>query len=142
MLLSILNCQTALAKALIVDYAALSAAQQAGDVLGSHQILVDAFQTDVRPLLRQVRSEMDVPTEPMAALRADAYVTNIWAERGTGSHPAAGTPVRNRGQTHDAGGAHRPLPGASYAPAQRTPRSPDRGLPQWVVTRWLAPRCH
>ncbi len=92
MLLSILNCQTALAKALIVDYAALSAAQQAGDVLGSHQILVDAFQTDVRPLLRQVRSEMDVPTEPMAALRADAYVTNIWAERGTGSSSSSGYP--------------------------------------------------
>lgn len=92
MLLSILNCQTALAKALIVDYAALSAAQQAGDVLGSHQILVDAFQTDVRPLLRQVRREMDVPAEPMAALRADAYVAKVQAERGTGSSSSSGYP--------------------------------------------------
>jgi L-rhamnose isomerase/sugar isomerase len=77
---------------LIVDYAALSAAQQAGDVLGSHQVLVDAFQTDVRPLLRQVRREMDVPAEPLAALRTDAYVSRVRAERGSGSSSSSGYP--------------------------------------------------
>lgn len=92
MLLSILNCQTALAKALIVDYAALAAAQQAGDVLGSHQILTDAFQTDVRPLLRQVRTEMDVPADPLAALRTNAYVAEVRAARGSSGSSSSGYP--------------------------------------------------
>lgn len=73
MLQSVLNCQTAYAKALSVDYGALEAAQKAGDVLGAHRVLVDAFETDVRPLLREVRGEMGVPEDPIAALREDPY---------------------------------------------------------------------
>lgn len=92
MLLSILNCQTALAKALIVDYAALRARQEAGDVLGSHLILADAFQTDVRPLLRQVRAEMNVPLDPLAALKADSYVQTVAAARGAAHAASSGYP--------------------------------------------------
>ena len=50
MLVSVLNCQTAYAKALIVDYETLRARQAEGDVLGAHRVYVDAFETDVRPL--------------------------------------------------------------------------------------------
>ena len=53
MLLSVLNCQTAYARALIVDYKKLAELQLAGDVLGAQQVMVDAFYTDVRPLLMQ-----------------------------------------------------------------------------------------
>ena len=45
---SVLNVEQALAKALLVDAEALAAAQQAGDVLGAHGVLMDAYETDVR----------------------------------------------------------------------------------------------
>ncbi len=48
MVLSILNLQEAYAKALLVDRDALRSAQKAGDVLGGHEVLLDAYKTDVR----------------------------------------------------------------------------------------------
>ncbi len=92
MLRSVLNCQTAYAKALLVDYAALRAAQQDGDVLAGHSILMDAFQTDVRPLVCQVRVEMGVPVDPIAALKADSYRITIVEERGTARSTGSGYP--------------------------------------------------
>jgi len=83
MIYSIINCQTAFAKALIVDYAALNEAQQAGDVLGAHRVLVDAFETDVRPLLAMVREEMGLHPDPIAAYRKDDYAARVARERGT-----------------------------------------------------------
>src|SRR3954471_24444783 len=50
MVLSVVNIQEAYAKALLVDREALAAAQAAGDVLGGHEALLDAYRTDVRPL--------------------------------------------------------------------------------------------
>ncbi|HEY3782833.1 MAG TPA: L-rhamnose isomerase [Fimbriimonadaceae bacterium] len=82
MLQSVINCQTALAKALIVDYRELAERQRAGDVLGAHRVLVDAFETDVRPMLREVRKEMGVPEDPIEALRKDGYVLRVAEERG------------------------------------------------------------
>ncbi|MBS1726837.1 MAG: L-rhamnose isomerase [Armatimonadetes bacterium] len=81
MLLSVLNCQTALAKALIVDYKALAAAQAAGDVLGAHRIMVDAFETDVRPLLAEVRTRMDVPIDPIRDLRESGIEAKLAEQR-------------------------------------------------------------
>ena len=51
MIQSVMNIQTAYAKALLVDEGRLAAAQRDGDVLGAHRILLEAFETDVRPLL-------------------------------------------------------------------------------------------
>jgi L-rhamnose isomerase/sugar isomerase len=90
MLLSVLNCQTAYAKALIVDYKTLADYQAAGDVLGAQQVLVDAFETDVRPLLAQVRVEMGRDADPLAAYRKDNYVAKVAAERGTASSAGGG----------------------------------------------------
>lgn len=81
MLQSVLNCQTALAKALLVDYDALAELQRAGDVLGAHRVLTEAFATDVRPLLAEVRQEMGVPADPIAALRADNYAAQCIERR-------------------------------------------------------------
>ncbi|MGD8781397.1 MAG: L-rhamnose isomerase [Ignavibacteria bacterium] len=81
MIYSIINCQIAYAKALIVDYAALSKAQQEGDVLGSHQIIVEAYETDVRPLLAIVREEMGIHPDPISAYRSDGYQKKIAEER-------------------------------------------------------------
>lgn len=92
MLLSVLNCQTAYAKALIVDYKTLRERQQAGDVLGAHGVLVDAFETDVRPLLAVIREEMGRNPDPIAAYRADNYAQRVSQERGMGVSGSSGYP--------------------------------------------------
>ncbi|MEI7984860.1 MAG: L-rhamnose isomerase [Armatimonadota bacterium] len=82
MLLSVLNCQTALAKALIVDYQGLSVMQANGDVLGAHRLMMDAFETDVRPLVAEVRSRSGVPVDPIAELRSSGIEQKLASERG------------------------------------------------------------
>src|SRR5918912_1511852 len=81
MLLSVMNCQAAYAKALLVDRAALRTAQQAGDVLGAHRTLKDAFETDVHPLLARVREEMGAAADPLGAYAASGYQQKIERER-------------------------------------------------------------
>ncbi|MFQ3567370.1 MAG: L-rhamnose isomerase [Aggregatilineales bacterium] len=92
MLISVLNCQTAYAKALIVDYRALRERQQAGDVLGAHGILMDAFETDVRPLLAKVRQEMGIHPDPLTAYRLDHYAQQVAETRGTAPASSSGYP--------------------------------------------------
>ncbi|RME85685.1 MAG: L-rhamnose isomerase [Caldilineae bacterium] len=82
MIYSVLNCQEAYAKALCVPRRHLAEAQQNGNVLEAHRILTDAYRTDVRPLLAQVREEMGVPADPIAAYWASGYEEKIRAERG------------------------------------------------------------
>jgi L-rhamnose isomerase/sugar isomerase len=60
----------------------LAEAQAAGEVLKAHTILTDAYRIDVRPLLAQVREEMGVPDEPLAAYWASGYEEKIREERG------------------------------------------------------------
>jgi len=90
MLQSVINCQTAYAKALIVDRKTLRERQQEGDVMGAHRTLPEAFETDVRPLLAQVRTEMGVPADPFEYLRSDSYAKRIAEERGVGLVGAGG----------------------------------------------------
>ena len=54
---SVLNVLETLTKALQVDREALTAAHLAGDVLGAHEIFMDAFNTDVRSGLADQREE-------------------------------------------------------------------------------------
>ena len=74
MTLSVVNLQEAYAKALLVDRAALAAAQQAGDVLGGHELLLDAYRTDVRPLCAKVRAARHAAEDPVAALRSGDWM--------------------------------------------------------------------
>ena len=82
MIVSVMNVQTAYAKALLIDRAALQRAQDAGDVLGGQAIVQDAFETDVRPLLAVAREQLGVPADPLAAYLASGYEQRIAAERG------------------------------------------------------------
>ncbi|GAA5190799.1 L-rhamnose isomerase [Rugosimonospora acidiphila] len=84
---SVMNVQEATAKALLVDWPALSAAQQAGDVLGANAVLMDAYNTDVRPLLVELRQEQGLDPDPMAAYARTDYATKIVNER-VGGHQA------------------------------------------------------
>jgi L-rhamnose isomerase/sugar isomerase len=78
---SIMNVQEATAKALLVDADALAAAQQAGDVLAANAVLMDAYNTDVRPLLAELRDEMGLEPDPVAAYARSGYAEQIRAER-------------------------------------------------------------
>jgi L-rhamnose isomerase/sugar isomerase len=78
---SVLNVQEATAKALLVDAGALAAAQAAGDVLGANGVLMDAYHTDVRPMLRELRAELGLDPDPMAAYARSGYQERIAAER-------------------------------------------------------------
>jgi L-rhamnose isomerase/sugar isomerase len=78
---SVMNVQEATAKALLVDRPALRAAQEQGDVLGANAIVVDAFNTDVRPLLAEMREEMGLDPDPIGAYARSGYAERIVAER-------------------------------------------------------------
>ncbi len=78
---SAMAVQEAYAKSLLVDRAALTAARNACDVVKAEEILKDANNTDVRPLLHEVRSEMGLAVEPLQAFRASGYAEKVTAER-------------------------------------------------------------
>jgi L-rhamnose isomerase / sugar isomerase len=78
---SVLNVQEMLAKALLVDDAALAEAQAAGDVLGANGIFMDAFYTDVRADLADWRESKGLPRDPIATFIASGYQKGIEAER-------------------------------------------------------------
>ncbi len=82
MLQSVVNIQSAYAKALVVDRKALKTRQSECDVLGAYRVLADAFETDVRPILEQVRSELDLAVDPIGALHESGYDRKIATERG------------------------------------------------------------
>lgn len=82
MLQSVVNVQTAYAKALLLDRERLSDRQAAGDVLGAHRVLLSAFETDVRPLLREARRQRGLPLDPIGAYLEDGYARKVARERG------------------------------------------------------------
>ncbi len=81
---SVMNVQEATAKALLVDREALAAAQAAGDVLGANAVLVDAFSSDVRPLLAELRQEMGLDPDPLAAYARSGHAERARRERAAG----------------------------------------------------------
>jgi len=87
---SIMNVQEAVAKAITVDQSALKAAQVAGDVLAAHEVLMDAYNTDVRPLLREFRADNGIDPEPMKAYAASGYAKKIATERVGGNQAGWG----------------------------------------------------
>ena len=87
---SITNVQEAVAKALLVDAAALAKAQKDCDVLAGNDILMDAYNTDVRDLLGEVRSEQGLDVDPKAAFARSGYMAKIAAERVGGAQAGWG----------------------------------------------------
>jgi L-rhamnose isomerase/sugar isomerase len=87
---SVMNVQEATAKALLVDTGALAAAQAAGDVLAANAVLMDAYNTDVRPLLAELRTGQGLDPDPMAAYARSGYGERIAAERAGGQQAGWG----------------------------------------------------
>ena len=88
---SVMNVQEATAKALLIDQPALAAAQQAGDVLGANGVLMDAYNTDVRPLLAELRQDMGLDPDPIAAYHRSGYAEKIVADRIGGTQASWGS---------------------------------------------------
>ncbi|MEY4499356.1 MAG: L-rhamnose isomerase [Actinomycetota bacterium] len=78
---SVLNVQAMTARALLVDTVALEKAQLAGDVLGANDIFMNAFYTDVRPMLEQWRESKGLAADPVAAFNASGYLKQIAESR-------------------------------------------------------------
>jgi L-rhamnose isomerase/sugar isomerase len=87
---SVLNVEQALAKALLTDADALAAAQRAGDVLGAHALLMDAYETDVRGALADRREARGLPRDPVAAFAASGYAARVAADRVGGTQASWG----------------------------------------------------
>ena len=87
---SITNVQEAVAKALLIDRAELKKAQLEGNVLAANDIFMDAYNTDVRPLLGEMRNEMGLDADPMKAYLASGYGAKIAAERVGGAQAGWG----------------------------------------------------
>ena len=81
MVLTIVNLQEAYAKALLVDRDALRAAQEAGDVLGGHEVLLDAYRSDVREPAPRARVALGAEEDPITAHRESGYATRMAEER-------------------------------------------------------------
>ncbi len=70
---SAIEVARAFAQALLVDRAALAAAQDANDALGANQHLKRAFTTDVGPILAMARWRSGGAIDPFAVYRASEY---------------------------------------------------------------------
>ncbi|HHT28553.1 MAG TPA: L-rhamnose isomerase [Firmicutes bacterium] len=81
MIQSVIAIQRAYAKSLLVDRKTLVEAQKVGDIIAAEECLAAAFNTDVEPLLAQVRMEMGVPTDPLLAHRQSGYQQQIETAR-------------------------------------------------------------
>jgi L-rhamnose isomerase/sugar isomerase len=87
---SVLNVQEATAKALLVDREELTKRQLEGDVLGAHEMFQDAFSTDVRPLLAELRTDMGLDPDPIKAYQRSGYQQKIESERVGGTQAGWG----------------------------------------------------
>jgi L-rhamnose isomerase/sugar isomerase len=88
---SVMNVQEATAKALLIDADALAEAQQAGDVLAANAAMMDAYNTDVRPLLAELRDENGLDPDPVAAYQRSGYPEKIVADRVGGTQASWGS---------------------------------------------------
>ena len=82
MVQTVMSIQTAYARALCVDYPALARAQAEGNIIDAENVLIRAFNTDVEPLLCQVREEMGLQPDPLTAYRESGYQQQIETARG------------------------------------------------------------
>jgi L-rhamnose isomerase/sugar isomerase len=89
MIQSVMNIQTAFAKALLVDRSRLAEFRREGDVLGAHRLFLDAYETDVRPLLGRLREAQGLDADPVQAFRAQGHRERLAAARGTTSAASA-----------------------------------------------------
>lgn len=87
---SVTNIQEATAKTLLVDRVALREAQHSGDVLAANDVLMAAYNSDVRPALVELRESKGLDGDPMRAFLASGYLEKIREERKGGQQAGWG----------------------------------------------------
>ncbi|MBB3051618.1 L-rhamnose isomerase/sugar isomerase [Prauserella isguenensis] len=87
---SVLNVQEMTARALLVDHAALEKAQASHDVLAANEVLMDAFQTDVRGELAAWRESRGLPADPMRAYAESGHQRRLAEQRVGGTQAGWG----------------------------------------------------
>lgn len=70
-----------LAKALIIEGDRLSCMREGQNIIGANRTLLDAFLTDVRPLVGMARIEQGLPPDPVTAFDESGYQGTIESER-------------------------------------------------------------
>ena len=82
MVQTVVTAQDLWLKAALIDRDQLAELQQSCDLVAAEELYRNAFWRDVRPLTVAWREARGLPTDPLAALRADGYVQRITRERG------------------------------------------------------------
>lgn len=79
---SVMNIQTSYVKSLIIDRDSLKQAQQNNDTILSNKILMEAFNTDVEPLIAEARLELGLDDiDPIRNYRNSGWAKKIASER-------------------------------------------------------------
>jgi L-rhamnose isomerase/sugar isomerase len=78
---TITMAQQLFAKAALVDHKELSHAQNHCDLVVAESMLQDAFNIDVRPVIREWRDSKGLPRDPMKAFLESGYMERITKER-------------------------------------------------------------
>jgi L-rhamnose isomerase/sugar isomerase len=81
MIQTVTVAQELYAKAALVDYQRLAAAQARAELVKAESLLQDAFATDVRPVIQEWRAARRLPRDPMEAFARSGYLERITAER-------------------------------------------------------------
>ena len=81
MIQTVMTAQELFAKAALIDYDSLLAAQAKCDLVTAERILQDAFATDVRPAIREWRKSRGIAEDPLDAFRQSGYLQKITAAR-------------------------------------------------------------
>lgn len=81
MIQTVMMAQDLYAKAALVDRKALALAQSKADIVAGERVLRDAFESDVRPLVKAWRKKHKLAVDPIAELRASGIVERLGKER-------------------------------------------------------------
>jgi len=79
--LAVVELQEAFAKARLIDREALREAQEFGDAVCAHEVLLDAYKSDVRGACAAARVALGAAEEPLVALRQSDYAERMAAAR-------------------------------------------------------------
>lgn len=85
LLQSVEAIKQAYVKALLIDRNKLQQVREENDPVGAQEVLQSAFQTDVRPLLREARIRQKAAAEPIQLYRSLEIRKKLIADRGSNS---------------------------------------------------------
>jgi L-rhamnose isomerase/sugar isomerase len=94
MIQSAVNLQEAYAKALLIDRARLTEAQERNKIIDAEEVIRAAWTADVKPVLEVARMRQGLDPDPLGAYRRGGYYGKILAERSQAAPAPAKKTVR------------------------------------------------